>query len=304
MKIFWLAVLIILLAILVILALYILIGNIAYNRCLSRHGKYRKNIEKNIQNHPQNLFTQEVERVEIKSHDNLKLRGIYKKLGGEKLAILVHGYGGNCHQMEPYAQIFASKNYDILAIDLRCHGKSDGDDITMGKKESEDLMLWINRMLEINPRYKIILFGISMGATTICLACGKQLPQNVVLAIEDCGFANAYKQLSHAYFKSKMANKLIFKIFYSFTKRAKNLDLKKVDAENALKKCKIPMLFIHGENDDFVPAENFKTLSSQLPETRKETFLAPNSAHVQSYLNNPKLYTKVVENFLSKYYML
>lgn len=303
MKIFWLVSLIILVAILFVLAGYILIGNIAYNRCLNRNGKYKKSIQKNIQNHPQNLFAEEVERVEIKSHDNLKLRGIFKQMGGEKLAILVHGYGGNCHQMEPYAKIFATRNYDILAIDLRCHGKSEGDDITMGENESKDLMLWVNKMLERNPQYKIILFGISMGATSICLACGNQLPQNVVLAIEDCGFSNAYNQLAHVYFKSKMAIKPIFKIFYSYTKRTKNFDLKKVDGVKALQKCKIPMLFIHGENDDFVPTENLKTLSSQLPETRKETYIAPNSAHVQSYLNNPKSYTKVVENFLSKYYM-
>ncbi len=303
MKIFWLVSLIILIGVLVVLGLYVLVGQMAYNRCLSRNGKYKKGIEKKIINKAQNLFAQDVERVELTSSDGLKLRGIFKAGGGEKLAILVHGYGGNAYQMEEYAHIFTSRNYDILAIDQRCHGRSEGQDLTMGEKESQDLQQWIFKMLERNPRYKIVLFGISMGATTVCIASGQNLPSNVVLAIEDCGFDNAYKQLAHVYHKSKFSNKTIFWIFYSFTKQAKAFDLKKVDAGQALKNCKIPMLFIHGDKDDFVPTAMLSNLSSQLPETRREVYVAQDSAHVQSYTNNRQKYERLVHDFLSRYYM-
>ena len=173
----------------------------------------------------------------------------------------------------------------------------------MGEKESEDLVLWINKMLELKPQYKIVLFGVSMGASTVCMSTGRNLPLNVVLAIEDCGYDNADKELRYMFLQHKILSKLLYGIFYNYTKKTQELDLKKVDASVKLKSCKLPMLFIHGDSDRVVPTEMVYSLSSHIPELRREVYIGQDAGHVGSYKNNPRKYESVLSGFLSKYNM-
>lgn len=309
MKVFWIVCLIVLVLLLVLMAGYLLIGFVAYKICLTRKGKIKRTIEKKFATYvkewgiDEHYFETGFEKISIKSHDNLSLYAFYKTIGQNKLAIFVHGYGGTHRDMANYAKMFEQRGYDILAVDQRCHGESDGYDLTMGLKEKEDILFWINKMNEINPQYKIVLMGLSMGASSVCLACGEKLPANVVLAIEDCGYDNANNQFSHVYFKSKFPLKFIYKIFYNFTKKSRGLDLKKIDAKIALKNSKIPILFIHGSNDDFVPTAMVNSLSSAIPEQRRHVYIAENAIHAEAYASNPKKYEKEVDKFLTKYYM-
>lgn len=310
MNIFWIVCLVILVLILLVLGGYILIGFISYHLCLSRNATIKKKIEKNYSTYLQSHSVDEkyfenggFKKLSIISEDGLKLYGFYKNNKSNKLAILVHGYGGNHNEHGNYAKYFEIRGYDILAIDMRCHGQSEGDDLTMGEKESDDLILWIKLMLELNAQYKIVLFGVSMGATTVCMACGKPLPSNVVLAVEDCGYDNAYNQFQYVYFNTKLHSKMIFKIFYNFTKKSKGFDLKKADGVSALKNAKIPVLFIHGGDDKFVPTKMVYSLSSALPQQRCQVYIAENAGHVGSYAQNPKEYESQLTKFLSKYYM-
>lgn len=309
MRIFWIICLSLLIVLLIALTIYLLVGYGAYRVSLTRKGKIKKTIENHFAKHLKENNEEEIyyqhgfEQVEIISEDNLKLCGFYKNKNCNKIALIVHGYGGNHIEMADYAKIFEKRGYDILAIDHRCHGKSEGDDLTMGLNESKDLILWIKRMIEINPQYKIVLFGVSMGASTICMACGEQLPQNVVLAIEDCGYDSAYKQFLHVFRSKKMKFKLLFNIFYNFTKKTKNFDLRKVNPAFKLKNSKIPIMFIHGGDDKFVLTDMVYNLSSQVPDHRKYLYVVPNAGHAASYLENPKKYENEVYKFLSLYYM-
>lgn len=309
MKIFWIICLVMLLMIILLLGFYLLTGFFAYKLCLTRKGKIKRNIEKKFEVHLNSLdidseyFNNGFEKLSILSEDNLKLYGFYKSNLNNKLIILVHGYGGNHKEMANYAKFFEKRGYDILAIDQRCHGESEGIDLTMGKKESEDLLLWINRLLEINSQYKIVLFGLSMGATTVCIACGENLPTNVVLAIEDCGYDNANKQFLNVYLKSKFHNKFFYKIFYNYTKKTKGLDLAQVDANKSLKSCRIPVMFIHGSEDKFVPTEMVYSLSSQISPQRSSLYIAEGASHAESYSTNPQKYEKEIDKYLSQYLM-
>lgn len=308
MRSFWIICLALLVLVLVVLAGYLLIGFLSYRLALTRKGKIKRFIEKNYAKHLQSLsidekyFEEGFEKIIIRSEDNLRLMGFYKTCGHNKIALLVHGYGGNHKEMANYAKFFEKRGYDILAFDMRCHGQSEGIDLTMGLKESKDLLLWISKVVEINPQYKIVLFGLSMGASTVCIACGENLPQNVVLAIEDCGYDNANKQFYHVY-KSKIRLKLFYKIFYNFTKKSRGLELSKVDPAIALKNAKVPIMFIHGGNDDFVPTEMIYSLSQHVPEQRKRIYLAENAGHAGAYAENPSRYEREVSQFLSQYYM-
>lgn len=308
MKVFWIVCLILLILLLVVLAVYLLIGILSYKLALSRKGKIKKFIEKNFAKHLQTLnidekyFAEGFEKVIIRSEDNLKLVGFYKRCGANRIALLVHGYGGNHKEMSNYAKFFEKRGYDIFAVDMRCHGDSEGKDLTMGLKESKDLLLWINKILEINPHYKIALFGLSMGASTVCITCGEKLPNNVILAVEDCGYDNANKQFYHVY-KSKIHLKLFYNIFYNFTKKSRGLDLKKVDPALALKNSKIPIMFIHGGDDNFVPTNMVYSLSQYVPEQRKHVYVVDNAGHAGAYAENPRRYESELSQFLSQFYM-
>ncbi len=302
MQIFLYVILAILVLMLVVMAIYQIVGYILYRLILTRKGKMVKKIVKYFEDDEQfHLFDETFKRITIKSQDNLNLVGYYKDNNSDKLVILVHGYGGNHKNMAKFVKIFEKKDYDILAIDLRSHGESEGRDITMGKFESEDLQLWICKMLEIKANYKIVLFGVSMGASTVCLTIGEKLPCNVVLAIEDSGYDNADKELKFMFLQHKILSKLCYKIFYYYTARTQELDLKKIDITSKIKNAKIPVLFIHGDSDQVVPTEMVYSLSSQVPDTRRDVYIGKEAGHVGSIKENPSEYEKIVNKFLSQY---
>ncbi len=286
------------------LALYLIIGNTLYRLILTRKGRMLKKIVKYFDCDEEcKIFEQDFQKINIKSEDDLNLCGFYKDNNCGRLAILLHGYGGNHTHVKKYAKYFIKRGYDILAIDQRSHGDSDGRDITMGKKECQDLLLWINKMLEIKPNYKILLFGVSMGASTVCYACGENLPNNVVIAVEDSGYDNADKELRYMFLQHKILSKLFYQIFYNYTKKTQELDLKKIDIIAKVKSSKIPMMFIHGDSDGVVPTEMVYNLSSQVPEMRRSVYIGSGSGHVGSYRENEREYEMVLGGFLSKFNM-
>ena len=294
--------------ILIFFAIYLLIGYFSFRFALSRNGKLKKGIEykskRALENQPEikKYFITDFKKLEIISNDDLKLYGFYKDNDKNKLVILVHGYGGDHFDMYSYAQIFENRGYDILAVDLRAHGISEGTFLSMGLYEHYDLLKWIEKMLEIKNNYKIVLFGVSMGASTVCMTVGESLPNNVICAIEDCGYDNANNQMKYVYSKTKLA-KLFYKIFYNYCKKTKGLDLKSIDICEKLKKCIIPMLFMHGEKDDFVPTEMVYKLYECLPESRRSIYIAKEATHTKSIDIDVKEYTKQLSTFLDKYCM-
>ena len=296
-----------LILILVVLGAYLIIGHMLYHASLSRNSKYKIKIEnnhhKNFSNKHDEYFNSGFKKISILSKDKLKLFGFYKDNNKNKIALLVHGYGGSHYDMIDYAKLFEEKEYDILAIDLRAHGASEGDYVSMGQLEQEDLKLWIENILSIKPNYKIVLFGVSLGASTICLTLGQKISNQVVLAIEDCGFANAEKQVSLVFAKTKMKGKFFFNLYKSYINRTKNIDLKKLDICISLKKSKIPVMFIHGDNDSFVSTENVYKMSECLPENRRYLYIAKDAGHIKSYYTNPIQYKKELYNFLNMYNM-
>lgn len=304
MKLFMLICFVLLTLMLLFLAIYLIVGANLYRLILTRKGKMLKKIESLFEiDKEEGIFDRDFKKVSITSTDNLKLCGFYKDNSCGRVALLVHGYGGNHRHMAKYVKLFEKKGYDILAIDMRSHGESEGRDITMGKKESEDLKLWIEKLLQLKNHYKIVLFGVSLGASSVCLAAGEQLPSNVVLAIEDSGFDNADKELKFMFLQHKIISKLCYNIFYNYTKKSQDLDLKKVDVTSKIKNSRLPILFIHGDSDKIVPTEMVYNLSSQVPDNRKDIYIGKDSGHVGSYKNNAYEYERVVNGFLSKYNM-
>ena len=289
--------------VLVVLAVYLVVGAGIYNFVFSRNSKFKKKIERKPNTDYEKDFWNKYkfEDVSVMSFDGLKLFGKYLNKGKNKIAVLVHGYGGNYRDMAKYAQIFLDMGFDVLAIDNRAHGKSEGDFVGMSWLDKIDLKYWCDFLSEQNMCYKILLFGQSMGASAVCNYVGEKDCKNVVGVIEDCGFDNVYKQIYYLFNRIKIKLKIFFKIFEFYANRKNDYKLMQVDCIKQLKKSNVPVLIIHGEKDEFVPTEMAYNLYNSLDEKRRDLYIAQDAGHTKSFEVNERKYKNVIYNFLNKY---
>lgn len=241
--------------------------------------------------------------INIKSYDNLNLNGykILNNYSNNNWVITVHGYTSKGIDMSSYAKKFYDMGYNILIPDLRSHGKSDGNSIGMGWIDRLDLLKWIHYILKENKDAKIILHGVSMGAATVSMVSGENLPINVKGIIADCGYTSVWEQFSH---KLKDMYSLhdfpIMNACSYITKFKAGYSLKEASSLKQVSKSKTPILFIHGDKDDFVPYKMMTDLydAAKCP---KEQLTIKNAGHAEASKIDPKLYWATINNFINKY---
>lgn len=242
------------------------------------------------------------EEVWLVSQDNLKLFGVKIKNSLSKdWIILVHGFSSTHLSVRHQAYEFYQMNFNVLLIDLRAHGKSEGKYIGMGVLDSIDLQDWIEYLNQTEQPDNIGLFGISMGATTVMMTIGNTLPKNVTFAIEDCGYTSVEKIFQY---QLKMMFHLpsfpLLNMAESWTKTLAHYNFQEKTSISELKKTKIPVLFIHGEKDTFVPfkmlEENYESCVS-----KKEKLIIHDAGHGACESKSPTLYWTKIKKFMSKY---
>lgn len=238
----------------------------------------------------------------IKSEDGLNLHArLYSGKNPKATFILCHGYHSSGEQDFAYTcEKYASFGYNVLVIDQRAHGKSDGKYICFGAKEKSDIINWCRH---INEKFgedgKIILSGVSMGCTSVLLAaCDKRLPPNVCGVVADCGFRSPYEQFRHVLKEnSKLPPTPILKISNIICKHRANFSFHEFDLCEELKKIKIPVLFIHGESDDFVPCDN-SIQNYAACASDKTLLIVPKAEHAMSSIVETEKYERALTEFL------
>jgi hypothetical protein len=231
------------------------------------------------------------DNVYITSFDGLRLRGrLYKSEKEWALIILCHGYRSVAENDFSCAfEYFHKKGFSILMIDERAHHKSQGRTMTFGIKERWDVINWAQYAKTQFPNVKVIIEGISMGASTVLMAAGETLPRNVIAVIADCGYTSPGEIIQHV----MRRNHLPVKIMYPMVKLAARLfggfDLEECSCLEKGAKATLPALFIHGEGDKFVPPEmgkrNFEAYAGE-----KYMVTVPGAGHGMSYVvDTPKV---------------
>lgn len=307
-----------LILILLIAIMLMLVGNFFYNIALNvktskafifKHTDQncQEEVEKKKQRQEDKIWLEEnAQEVYIKaSKDGLKLHGYQIKQEQNRnkhWAILVHGYTADAIEMTSAAKSFLALGYQVLMVDLRGHGKSEGTYIGMGWPDRLDMLDWIEWSIEKQKEAEMILYGVSMGAATVMMTIGEErLPKNVKLAIEDCGYTSVWEEFR---WELKTLFKLpAFPVLYMANFIAKvraGYDLKKASSIEQLKKTKIPLLLIHGEDDKFVPFSMQEQLM-RAGNGPKEKLVIKGAAHAECAKINPTLYWKTVEQFIDKY---
>ena len=244
------------------------------------------------------------EPVEIRSFDGLRLTGKYYEYApGAPIELMFHGYRGKAERdLSGGVQRCFQLGRSALLVDQRACGDSDGHVITFGIKESRDCRDWVDFMVQkFGPQVQIILTGISMGATTVMMAAGSALPPNVIGVLADCGFTSARAIIQ------KVAKSMGFppKLSYPFIRLGALLyggfDPDADSAVAAMGRCKLPVIFFHGEADDFVPCamskENYEACTGP-----KALVTVPGAGHGLGYLVDPERYLTVLAQFSRDHY--
>ncbi len=240
------------------------------------------------------------EELSILSFDGLRLYGRYYDNNSDKTIILVHGYRSNgMHDFCGAVKFYYDFGFNILVIDQRSHGKSEGKLITFGVKESFDVKDWAEFL---NKKYKpkqIVLSGVSMGGTTVAFALKRGLPQNVKCVIADCGFTSPAAIISKVgYDRFKINAKFYMPFLNVMTHIFGNFSIYESTVDT-LKENKIPIVFIHGEKDNFVPAAMSHEALNAAGEYGVGIFVK-DADHGLSYLVETERVTNEINNFLAK----
>lgn len=244
-------------------------------------------------------YSENGEDVYIMS-DSLRLHGKLFKNPGTKYAIVCHGYTSKAKHMAGFVNKFYSLGYNVLAVDARAHGDSEGTKIGMGWVERFDVIEWIKYIISLEPDAQIILHGVSMGASTVLMASGEELPKNVKAIIADCGYTSEWDEfrqeadvLHIPWFPVLNASSAISKVRDGY-------DFKQASAVEQVKKSHIPTLFIHGSKDELVPYGMLNELYSAA-NCEKEILTIQGAGHALSSSVAPELYWNTVETFLKKH---
>ena len=239
----------------------------------------------------------------IKSFDNLNLHSyiVNQTYDTNKWAIVVHGYAGSGMLMSSKAKYFYDMGYNVLIPDLRGHGKSEGEYIGMGLNDRLDIISWINFIIKNNSESEIVLHGTSMGAATVLMASGENLPSNVKAIISDCAYTSAWDEFSY-----ELENYLnvpasyILNITNLVTKLKAGYSFKEASALDAVKKSTVPILYIHGTSDKFVPYSMMDKLYNATNSPKKKLSVE-GAEHGNSHLIAPYLYWLTINDFLQQY---
>lgn len=246
----------------------------------------------------------------IENEEGTKLHALYVPAADstDRTAVIVHGYTDNAVRMLMIGYLYSRRlGYNILLPDLYGHGMSEGTEVQMGWKDRLDVLRWTegaNRLF--GNHTQMVVHGISMGAaTTMCVAGevqhGLHRQPFVKCFVEDCGYTSAWDE-----FKGELKNQFGLPAFPLLHVASALCDMKydwsfqEASPLEQVRKCTLPMLFIHGDTDTFVPTWMVYPLYEAKP-APKELWVVPGAEHAVAYKENSEAYTRKIGDFVSKY---
>lgn len=249
------------------------------------------------------MIARPFEKVQTKSFDGLTLVGKYYHVADDApLAICFHGYRGVAER--DYCgggKFLLEHRQNVLLVDQRAHGASQGHTLTFGIRERLDVLSWVNFAKKTyGEKVKIALYGVSMGAATVLMSADLPLPKNVKVIVADCPYSSPKEIIQKVCRDKKLPAKLVYPFIWLGAATFGRFNLNKGSAVESVKKAQVPVLIIHGEADGFVPCEMSRKIYRANPEKiRLETF--PDADHGLSYVTDTERYVNVCVDFLNKH---
>lgn len=244
---------------------------------------------------------QNAARVTTTSVDGLTLVAHYLPAEGADVTLLLaHGYRSAeaTFDFSCAFKTYHEAGYNLLLIDQRAHGESEGRYIGFGVPERRDIVTWaefLNR--SYHPR-AIVLDGMSMGAATVLMSLDLPLPRNVVGAIADCGYTSPKAIIDHV---MRTAIGVGVAPLWPGIQLAARLRsghlLSGASALDALREAKVPVLFVHGEDDRYVPCDMGRAnyAACRAP---KQMVTVPGAGHGMSFIVDGEACSRALKTFL------
>ena len=218
-----------------------------------------------------------------------------------RTAVVVHGYTDHPFGMLHIARLYREAlGCNVVLPTLRFHGKSDGNSMGMGWRDRLDVKRWIEEIPTLfGEGQQVVAHGLSMGAATVMMLSGESdLPASVRCIVEDCGYTSVWdqfeKELNEDYHLPS------FPILYVarwMTKLRFGWDFGEASSLEAVRRSTVPMLFIHGGNDHYVPTRMVYPLHKAKTQGAKGLWIAPDAGHADAYMDHPEAYAEQVVTF-------
>lgn len=248
------------------------------------------------------------ERHHIINADGYKLTGYLMRPKKESNVYVFcsHGYRNKgrpewCYYTKYYVE---ELGFNMFFVDHQAHGESEGKYVGFGSFESRDALQWLGYMNEtFGSDIEIFLHGISMGSATVMLMTGSdKLPENVRFTIADCGFTSALDEFTYKLENLGLPKNPIVPIMCEYNRRRAGYDFgKDTNALEAVGKAKIPMLFIHGSSDKFVPTYMVHQLFDACSAPYKDKLIVEGADHGESYLIDKEACESKMGEFIDKF---
>ena len=238
----------------------------------------------------------------IKSFDGLTLHAKYYEYDKNAVTeIMFHGYRGSAERdLSGGIQRCFALGRNILLVDQRTSCGSEGTVISFGINEHRDALSWVDFAVKhFGPDVKLVLTGISMGASTVLMAAGKELPKNVAGVLADCGFSSAKEIIKKCARDLKLPANLLYPLIKLGAKLFGHFDLEEYTPLEAMKTCKIPVIFFHGEDDAFVPCDMSREIYAAC-NSPKRLVTVPGAGHGLVYVVDNDLYFQSVTEFFTE----
>ena len=247
------------------------------------------------------MMEQPHEDVWITSHDGLKLHGTYfKGEEGDKAVICFHGYTSEgLNDYGSLSHYYLKHGFRMLLIDERAHGRSEGEHIGFGCMDRLDGERWVKWMVEkAGEDVQIILHGNSMGGATVLMMSGLKLPEQVKGIISDCAFTSMKDVFTHVLHSMYHIPAFpIIQIASWINTKKVGYGLDDCNSAREVEKAEVPILFIHGDKDVFVPCwmteEAYKHCAS--PKTK---LIVEGAGHGESYYKDTEGYERAMDSFI------
>lgn len=237
----------------------------------------------------------------VTSFDGLTLRGKYYEYApGAPVELMFHGYRGNGERdMCGGVQRCFALGRSALIVDQRASGRSGGNVISFGINEHRDCHCWLTFMVEhFGPEVKIILTGVSMGASTVLMAANEPLPKNVIGILADCGYSSQKEIIKKVIRQIKLPVWPVYPLIRLGARLFGHFDLEEFTPEDAMKKCTVPVIFFHAEADNYVPCYMSKINYDACP-ARKQLHTVPDAGHCLCCVVDPDSYISALKEFFS-----
>lgn len=239
------------------------------------------------------------EVLEITTFDGLTLSGNYYEYSPEApVELMFHGYRGTAERdLSGGVQRCFRLGHSALIVHQRCSRGNPGKVITFGVNEHRDCLAWVQLVRErFGPDVKILLTGISMGAATVLMAAGTELPENVIGVLADCGYTSPKEIIKKVIRQLKLPADLIYPFVKLGARLFGHFNLEETSPLEAMSRCKVPVLFFHGETDDFVPCEMSRANYAACT-CRKKLVTVPGAGHGLCYPMATETYLQAVCDF-------